>query len=276
MQGRLLPPFKDRIHGFPADNWRLEFPLARQAGLHCIEWIFEEPAQERNPVANDEGIKEIKLLSSEHNVQVHSICANYYITNRLISDDGVIRNEPFNHFLWLVERAEKLGIAYILLPFLDNSSLATQQQREGLLSFLEKIMPTLENTGIEVNLETDFDPKTFKDILDRVDHPLVKVNYDTGNSASLGYDPLEELTLLSTKLGGVHIKDRVLGGSTVPLGTGGANFPVCFSSIAESGFDRWFILEAARQTEMTEVELAIKNRQFIENQIDSLSNTNNS
>ena len=36
------------------------------------------------------------------------------------------------------------------------------------------------------------------------------VNYDTGNSASLGYDPSEEISVYGHRIINVHIKDRKL------------------------------------------------------------------
>src|SRR5437868_6758637 len=58
MQGRLLPPEPDRFQSFPVDAWRDEFALARKAGLACIEWIYEEPNEDRNPLCTDRGVAE--------------------------------------------------------------------------------------------------------------------------------------------------------------------------------------------------------------------------
>ena len=37
MQGRLVAPIRERI--FPRDDWAREFPLAKAAGLDCVEWF---------------------------------------------------------------------------------------------------------------------------------------------------------------------------------------------------------------------------------------------
>jgi L-ribulose-5-phosphate 3-epimerase len=95
----------------------------------------------------------------------------------------------------------------------------------------------------------------------------VRANYDIGNSASLGHSPTQELTLLAGWLGSVHVKDRILGGGTVPLGTGSADFATCFRLIYKAGFQGPFILQAARQPELSEVELARRNRKFVEQQM---------
>jgi L-ribulose-5-phosphate 3-epimerase len=271
MQGRLLPPINGVYQAFPVGSWQLEFPLARDAGLDFIEWVFDEPGQEQNPFSTDSGIAEIEKLSSEHGVLIRSVCANYYMTQRLISPEGDLQVKTLDHFWWFAERTKKLGARYVVLPILETSSLSSEAGRNGLLIFLEKIIPRLESLNLGVHLETDFPPKIFNAIMNRIDHPLIRVHFDIGNSASMGFDPSEELKLLTPKLGSVHVKDKMLGGSTVPLGTGNADFPTCFKLILQSGYDREFILEAARSEDGAEVENARRNRCFVENCIQSLA-----
>src|SRR4030065_646349 len=44
----------------------------------------------------------------------------------------------------------------------------------------------------------------------------------------------------------VHVKDHVLGGTTVPLGTGNADFETVFAALAKVGFTGNCILQTAR------------------------------
>jgi hexulose-6-phosphate isomerase len=44
----------------------------------------------------------------------------------------------------------------------------------------------------------------------------------------------------------VHVKDRILGGTTVPLGEGAADFPSVFHHLAQIGYDGALILQTAR------------------------------
>ena len=68
-----------------------------------------------------------------------------------------------------------------------------------------------------------------------------------GNSASLGFDPIEEISLLGEYIINVHIKDRILGGGTVPFGEGDTNFPLVFSALNEMNYSGDYILQGARQ-----------------------------
>ncbi len=267
MQGRLSPPIGGRMQSFPLDTWREEFSLAREAGLDCIEWIYEADTEEVNPLRTDVGVAEIRQLVENSGVAVWSVCADYYMTERLVVPDGTLRGEAVEHLRWLVGCAGLLGARYIVLPFVDESSLQSPQEVKGLLTVLQSVVPAAEQAGVELHLETDLQPADLVAVLESVSHPLIRANYDIGNSASLGHDPVEELTLLKSWLGSVHVKDRVLNGGTVPLGTGAADFPTCFRLIYAAGFRGPFILQAAREEGLSEVELAIRNRRFVEKQL---------
>ena len=267
MQGRLSPPIGGRIQSFPVDTWREEFSLAREAGLDCIEWIYEAETEAVNPLRTDKGVAEIRQLAENSGVAVWSVCADYYMTGRLVTSRGVPREAAVEHLIWLVGRAGSLGARYIVLPFVDVSSLQSSQELEGLLVVLRSVAPAAGRIGVELHLETDLMPADLVAVLEQVLHPLVRVNYDIGNSAALGHDPVEELTLLKPWLGSMHIKDRVLSGGTVPLGTGAADFPTCFRLIYTAGFCGPLILQAAREEGVSEVELAMRNRRFVECQL---------
>jgi len=264
MQGRLVPPFEERFQTFPADQWRDEFGFAREAGLSCIEWIYEKHHEDDNPLKTDDGIAELKQLSHDTGVLVRSVCADYYMTEFLLDDEGRQNTENCNHLRELIHQASKLSIHYIVLPFVDASSLKSKAARNGVVELLKDIAPLAKNAKVELHLETDLEPVIFREILDQVGHEMVRANYDIGNSASLGFDPHEELTLLAPYLGSVHVKDRELRGSTVPLGFGNAHFRICFQMIRQAGFDGHYILQAARGENGDEVQLAIANRHFVE------------
>ena len=55
MQGRLLPPLGSTIQAFPAERWTEEFANAVGAGVDGIEWIYDAPDAESNPLASIAG-----------------------------------------------------------------------------------------------------------------------------------------------------------------------------------------------------------------------------
>jgi hexulose-6-phosphate isomerase len=267
MQGRLVPKEEGRFQSFPAKRWRDEFAFGREAGIACIEWIYEEPHEDENPMRTDEGQAEMKRLSAETGVSVWSICADYYMTKRLVRPDATADGEAVAHLSWLISRAGRFGITYIVLPFVDSSSLKTEAEREALPRILSGVLRDAKAAGVELHLETDLAPRDFAALLERAGHTHLKANYDIGNSAGMGFNQKEELAILAPWLGSVHVKDRVKGGGTVPLGTGNADLPGCFDKIRDAHFSRWFILQVARGDEGDEIAWIRHNRQFVEAQV---------
>jgi len=88
MQGRLTAPVDGRIQAFPADRWSDEFPLAHDAGVSSIEWIYETSGRDRNPLCTDDGVGELRTLASRHHVAVRSVCADYFMEETLVRADG--------------------------------------------------------------------------------------------------------------------------------------------------------------------------------------------
>lgn len=263
MQGRLLPPFEGRFQAFPAHRWDEEFALARDVGLQCIEWIYEVPHEADNPLGTDEGLAKIHALTASTGVAVRSICADYYMERKLVTD-GRVCADAVAHLKWLIVRASRLGAAHIVLPFVDQSSLNGELDQRALHTALSELVPVAGHHAVELHLETDLPPAAFVDLLGTIDHRCVRANYDTGNSAALGYDPAVELTALRPWLGSVHIKDRVRGGGTVALGTGDTDFRTCLKQLTTAGYARPYILQAARDTVGDETAWCRQNRQFLE------------
>ena len=73
----------------------------------------------------------------------------------------------------------------------------------------------------------------------------VRVNYDIGNSASLGFNVLEEFEAYGQWISDVHIKDRVLGGFSCELGTGNAKFDDALAMLKKYGLAN-IVMQASR------------------------------
>jgi len=263
MQGRLVPPVDDTIYHFPRDIWAEEFALAAQANLDCIEWIYDLYGADANPISTDDGIETIKQLSRKHNVQILSLCANCFIEEPLIRANESELEERMKRMSWLLHRCQLVGINRIVLPFLDASRIETDNEFKSVLAVLKQVLYVAEETNVAIHLETSLVPSRYAEFLAKLSSPMLKVNYDLGNSASLGYDIHKEFAAYGERIGSVHVKDRIRGKGTVPLGTGDADFKVLSDCLKGIGFKSDFILEAARGTVGDEVAWAKRNREFI-------------
>jgi L-ribulose-5-phosphate 3-epimerase len=263
MQGRLVPPTDNRIQCFPRERWADEFALARQAGLDCIEWIYDLHGADVNPLATDAGVEKLKGLSRRHKVKILSICADYFMDKPLVRASQAELDDRVGTFYWLLERGRLIGINRMVIPFVDASRIDTQAEFDGVVTLLKRLLKEAGKTGIEIHLETSLNPARFAELLAHLPDPLLKVNYDSGNSSSLGFAPHEEFASYGERVGSVHIKDRLLGASTVPLGTGNADFPALADGLRKIAYKGDFILQVARGTSGDEVAWAKQNREFV-------------
>lgn len=264
MQGRLVPPSNGKIQSFPRENWAAEFPHASAANLDCIEWIYDLHGEDVNPLCTAAGVAQMKELTAQYGVAVRSLCADYFMDKPLVRVTQSERAERLSRLEWLVSQCAELGIRRIVLPFVDQSAIASPSEEENLAESLRRVLPVAEGFGVELHLETTLSPEACREFLARVPHSLLKVNYDSGNSASFGYQPLEEFAAYGERIGSVHIKDRKHGGGTVPLGMGDTDFPAVFGGLRRLGYAGDFILQAARGTSGNEVAWAKQNRIFVE------------
>jgi hexulose-6-phosphate isomerase len=134
----------------------------------------------------------------------------------------------------------------MVVPLVDNGRLENMAQEDDLVNFLESQSGFLVAHGLKVLFESDYVPQELARFIARLDSSLFGINYDVGNSAALGFNPQEEFTAYGTRIVNVHIKDRVLGGTTVPLGTGSANFDAVFAALTKVNYQGNFILQTAR------------------------------
>jgi L-ribulose-5-phosphate 3-epimerase len=263
MQGRLVPPAGNRIQSFPREAWRCEFERAARAELACIEWIYDLDGAEANPLGNDAGIEEVRALSAQYGVAVRSVCADYFMDRPLVRATAAERAERLRTLHWLLGRCAACGIRRMVLPFVDASRIDTPTDEDDVVACLEQTLPAAERVGVEMHLETSLSPRDFARLLERLPHPFIKVNYDSGNSASLGYHPRDEFAAYGDRVGSVHVKDRVRGGGTVPLGAGDTDLPAFFESLGEIGYAGPLVLQVARGVPGDEVAWARHNRNLV-------------
>lgn len=252
MQGRLLPKYNGRYQAHPVNYWQDEFDLAKNAGLDCIEFILDFNDLELNPLLNKKGLNEIKKRSKETGVYVNSICADYFMESPLHSLDINVANTSQELLAKLIRNASKLPVKDIVIPCVDQSSLVGKAE-DRFVEILSPIIKIAEKYKINLSLETDLPPKSFVNLLNRFHSNHVTVNYDIGNSASLGYDCIEELNQYGDRITDIHIKDRILNAGPVILGKGNANFEKFFKKLKEFSYNGPFIMQAYRDKEGIEV-----------------------
>jgi L-ribulose-5-phosphate 3-epimerase len=253
MQGRLLPKYRGRYQAHPVGYWQGEFSVAAELGLDCIEFILDLEDAEQNPLLRAGGSEEILRIASETGVAVKTVCADYFMEAPLHHRDCAVATHSEAVLRRLLNVGAQLGLRDIVIPCVDQSSI--QEPAKASL-FSERLAPLLEEANkaqINLCLETDLAPEPFAELLEHLGSERVTVNYDTGNSAALGYDPQEELRCYGDRITDIHLKDRIRGGGSVVLGTGDAQFERFFAALPQCAYSGPFIMQAFRDDEGLEV-----------------------
>ena len=245
MQGRLSPRIDGKIQAYPAKTWQKEFEISKEIGYSAIEWIVEKPL-EINALMSKSGMQEIKEIILKTGVRVDYVCADIFMQQPLVRMSEKIKEENKKILEQILINSKEIGAIGVEIPFVDASSIKTESEIDELISVTEDAFKLAGEIGINVSLETDLNAKEFKKLLEKVNLDHVKANYDIGNSASLGYEPLEELENYGQKILNVHVKDRKLGSTTVPLGTGNADIRRVFEKLDEIGYTGGITMQAAR------------------------------
>ena len=268
MQGRLSPPEPGRFQAFPRSTWRNEFRLANEAGLSYIEWIHDDYDQGENPIFSEHGLLELNALKEQHGISTPALCGDWFMDFPLIRCTGEEREYREQHLRELLPIAQKVGARKVVLPFVNNSRMVTEEEKQSVIDLLERVLPIAQQHSVELHLEADLDPMAFKEFLDRLPHPSLKVNWDSGNSSGLGYIASEEFADYGNRIGSVHIKDRHRkpggGVETRPLGTGSADFQDIFRAIRSIDYTGGFTLQVARGAPGDEVNFLRGQIEFLE------------
>jgi hexulose-6-phosphate isomerase len=245
MQGRLSPRIDGKIQAYPAKTWQREFQIAKEIGYSSIEWIIEKPF-EVNALMSKSGIQEINQVITDTGVKIDYVCADVFMQQPLVRMSQQTREENKKYLTNILLNAKEVGAIGVEIPFVDSSSIKNENEKIELILCMQDAFGLAKEIELKVSLETDLNPTSFKDLLERINLEHVHANYDIGNSASLGFNPIEEIKAFGNRILNVHVKDRILGGATVPLGAGNSDIKLVFQKLNEIGYSGGITMQAAR------------------------------
>lgn len=245
MQGRLSPQVNGKIQAFPWSSWQAEFPLASAIGIRIMEWTLDQDRLYENPLMTVAGQDEIANLKAQYGLTIPSLTGDCFMQapfwKRPKERDALLRD-----LRQIVRAAAKSSIRLILIPLVDAGRLENRAQEEDLRDGLASIRSELADHGMQITFESDFPPAELAAFISGFDPGCFGLTFDIGNSASLGFDFEAEIAAYGSRIVNVHIKDRLLGGTTVPLGTGNANLPATIAALERAGYRGNYILQTAR------------------------------
>jgi L-ribulose-5-phosphate 3-epimerase len=269
MQGRLSPKVDGKIQAFPWDAWQSEFSAAQALDIRLMEWTLDQDRLYENPLMTAEGQGKIRDLCARHHLRVGSLTGDCFMQAPFWKENGAAREALQRDFLAIAQACSAIGIVHIVVPLVDNGDMQDAAQEDDVVGFLTAQAETFRKLGVRIVFECDYTPAELARFIARLDPGLFGINYDIGNSASLGFDPVAEFAAYGQRILNVHVKDRVLGGTTVPLTTGNAKFEAVFAELARLNYRGDYILQTARASADDHAIVLAKYRDMTEGWLDA-------
>lgn len=216
---RNLYAFKEKNSRFRIGtcDWSIKMPLstksfhfAKQNGMQGIQYSFDAPGNgldlrdKKNRDTIRATVKETGVAISSlgigllNKVPLSSTTEGEKLVVECIETMATMMKEAesFNDR----ELATKVSPNIVLLAFFNKGDINGKPELiESVIKKLKRIAPLAEKHGITLALETTLNEKDHRHILDSVGSSAVKVYYDTGNSAKMGYDIYSEIKSLGTE-----------------------------------------------------------------------------
>ena len=263
MQGRLSPIYNNLIQSFPYTNWENEFKFAKKMGFSHIEWTVDQYLLDMNPISNKNGLDKIKKIKKKYNIQTHNLTEDFFMQNPFFKSDKLVTKILEDQILKLLENSSKIKVKNFVIPLVDNSSIKNTKQLNTVISFFKNIRNFLKKIKINIVFETDMKPKNNMIFIEKLQDDCFGINYDMGNSASIGYNTVKEINLYGSKIYNVHIKDRKFMGESIKLGKGNVNFDSVFECLKKNYYNGFFTLQTARSKSNKHIEVLNSSKKFI-------------
>ncbi len=249
MQGRLSAPVNGKIQAFPWNEWREEFPRAKALGLTRMEWTIDQDRLRENPLTTSDGQSSVLDLASANGVHIPSLTGDCFMQAPFWKVSGNAQAALVSDLDLVIASCGALGIELVVIPLVDNGKIESADQEATLLRVLHERTSALVKQGVKIVFESDLPPAPLAQFIAKLPRESFGINYDIGNSAALGYDSADEIAAYAPRILNVHVKDRLRGGTTVPLGTGAADLAKTIRLIEQSGYVSRYILQTARATD---------------------------
>ena len=261
MQGRLSPMINNRIQQFPWDSWPNEFVLASKIDIKLIEWTIDTFKFYKNPLINLNQWEEINLIMEKNSISIPSVTCDYFMENPPWKTDLKLVKEGISSIL---QGMRNIKSKILVIPLVDNSSLPDSSSVKIIQKLFTDLIPEITQNKLQIAFECDLNPKKLSEFISKFDRNYFGINYDIGNSSSLGFNPTEEFKAYGSRIINVHVKDRKLNGATVPLGEGDADFLGIFRLLHEENYQGNLILQTARSKEGKDSEVLVKYKNLVE------------
>lgn len=214
--------------GYSLDN---ALSIVKNCGFEYVEIASIAGFCEHVAPANmdSEYADRVKKMLSEHGLKVHALAGHLDLT---VESD-------LKDFLRKMDFAKRIGAKIV------NTNSGPLQRMNEFKAAIKQVIKTAEKLEIKVGLESHGDiigtAKSSVNIFKEINHPLIRFNYDTGNTYyhSKGQVSVQEdIKYGLPYIEHIHLKDVSIRGDRAqyrPIGEGDIDFKEVFKAIKSMG-----------------------------------------
>ena len=255
MQGRLSKSLSGKVQEFPSQTWENEFELANKVGVKAIEWTVDYENYRSNPIFDKKLASKIIEVSEQSEVSIPSITLDCFVEAPIHATNVITGlKSDFEDLIWVVNNICLQGLNTLVLPIVAEAGDFDKVKLNNLIDTLTRTGEKIAGLGKRIAIECEFEIPLIAELLDALDPQIFGINFDMGNSAAMGHGAKEEIAACRNRIFNVHIKDRLLNGKTVPLGSGSVDFKEVADGLNEIKYSGNMILQAARSFVLPEVD----------------------
>ncbi len=224
MQGRLTKTRNNVLQKFPK-YWKKEFKYLDQTNLEYIEFFTENKKNIKNPIWNNQGVKEIKKKLPRVKYKRLILCDNFSV------DNLIIKKETKKYLFNLIERLRLFKDSKLIIPILLKKKIKKNTFYK-YLSAIKEIINYSKKNKVKVSFEFDTNIKVIKKFCDKFsNNKNFFITYDTGNAYVISKNFYKEILILRKFVDHIHLKDRDNLGNNIVLGQGKINFDLFFRNL---------------------------------------------
>ena len=258
MQGRLVDSEKkNRIQFFPSKNWNKEIFFMKLVDLKVLEWTINSENISINHFYNKKKNLELTKFLKQTSVTIPSVTCDFFMQKPFFKK--LKYRKTISDLKKVIQLSKNVGTKLIVLPLVDNASIKNNDQEKKFIKEIKKISKFLGKDQ-KIIFEIDYNPNEIMKFMSQFNSKF-GINYDTGNSACMGYSFSDEKKYFKF-VKNIHIKDRIYKGKSVRLGKGHFNFDEFFSHIKKIKYKGNLIMQTARSK--NHIREILINKKFIE------------